>query len=240
MPIYALPSEPIFPPVSHAEPDGLLAVGGDLTPERILAAYSQGIFPWYSNRSPILWWSPDPRMVLLPEELAVSKSMQQLLKREAFQVTGDRAFAEVIAACANAPRPSQTGTWLNKNMQKAYLQLHQIGHAHSVEVWQDGQLVGGLYGMVLGKIFCGESMFARVSNASKYGFITLVRALQQQGFGMIDCQVHTDHLQSLGAREIPRNEFIHHLETAILQPPMSQPWSQLFLPTDHSQGSLLK
>ncbi|MFN8398279.1 MAG: leucyl/phenylalanyl-tRNA--protein transferase [Bacteroidia bacterium] len=209
MPVYSLPNQPLFPPVSHAEEDGLLAVGGDLSPERLLAAYARGIFPWYTEgKSPILWWSPDPRMVLFPNELNVSKSMKQLLRREAFQVTYDREFAAVISACGHVPRPGQDGTWLGNAMMEAYQVLHQLGHAHSVEVWQEGRLVGGLYGVAMGKTFCGESMFAHASNASKYGFITLVRDLIDAGFQLIDCQVYTEHLESLGAREISRNEFV--------------------------------
>jgi leucyl/phenylalanyl-tRNA---protein transferase len=226
MPIYALPKEHVFPPVSHAEEDGLLAVGGDLSTGRLLAAYSQGIFPWYTQgESPILWYSPDPRMVLFPAELYVSKSMQQLLKREVFQVTYDRAFKAVLAACSQTERPGQDGTWLGDDMQKAYFKLHELGVAHSVEVWEDGKLVGGLYGLALGCVFCGESMFSHASNASKYGFITLVRMLQANGFGLIDCQVHTPHLESLGAREIGRNDFLKLLVAGIVRPGILGKWS---------------
>jgi leucyl/phenylalanyl-tRNA---protein transferase len=225
MPIYSLPKEHIFPPVSHAEPDGMLAVGGDLSPGRLLAAYSQGIFPWYTEgESPILWWSPDPRMVLFPDELYVSKSMQQLLKRKAFEVTYDREFKKVLAACSQTERPGQDGTWLGKDMQKAYFKLHELGVAHSVEVWEDGKLVGGLYGLALGRIFCGESMFSHASNASKFGFITLVRMLQANGFELIDCQVYTAHLESLGAREIGRNEFLKRLTAGIVKPGILGKW----------------
>lgn len=216
MPVYSLPKEPVFPPVSHAEDDGLLAVGGDLSPERLLAAYSQGIFPWYTQgESPILWWSPDPRMVLFPPELVVSKSMRQLLRRKAFAVTFDTAFDLVIGSCSQVPRPGQDGTWLGSDMQLAYRDMHALGHAHSVEVWQEGRLVGGLYGIAMGSVFCGESMFSHASNASKYGFITLVQALAARGFTLIDCQVHTEHLASLGAREIPRPEFLQRLSRGL-------------------------
>ncbi len=225
MPIYSLPKEHVFPPVSHAEEDGILAVGGDLSPDRLLAAYSQGIFPWYSGRKPILWWSPDPRMVLFPAELKVSKSMKQLLKRRAFEVTYDTAFVDVIKACAEAVRHDQDGTWLGKDMQRAYIKLHQLGVAHSVEVWREGALVGGLYGLALGRVFCGESMFAHVSNASKYGFITAVQGLRRLGFELIDCQVYTEHLDSLGAREIPRHEFLKLLAAGILQPGLPGAWT---------------
>lgn len=211
MPVYSLPTQHIFPPVSHAEEDGLLAVGGDLDPARILRAYAQGIFPWYSGRSPILWWSPDPRMVLFPGELRISKSMQQVLRKGMFQVTVDQDFPAVIQACARTPRAGQKGTWLGKDMQRAYTELHRLGHAHSVEVWQEGRLVGGLYGVALGTVFCGESMFSHASNASKVGLITLVAALREHGFGLIDCQVHTSHLESLGAKEIPRAAFLELL-----------------------------
>jgi leucyl/phenylalanyl-tRNA---protein transferase len=228
MPIYSLPKEPIFPPVSHAEEDGMLAVGGDLSPERLLNAYAHGIFPWYNEgESPILWWSPDPRMVLFPAELKVSKSMQTLMRRNAFQVTFDREFALVIGACSQAPRPGQDGTWLGKDMQKAYLKLHDLGFAHSVEVWNAGRLVGGLYGLALGRIFCGESMFAFESNASKFGFITAVQKLEQLGFELVDCQVYTEHLESLGAREIPRNDFIQRLSIALEKETIRGPWTEL-------------
>ncbi len=227
MPVYALPQEHIFPPVSHAEEDGLLAVGGDLTPGRLLAAYAQGIFPWYSKKDPILWWSPDPRMVLMPAELQVSKSMKQLLKRRTFEVTYDTVFADVIKGCAKAPRPGQEGTWLGKDMQKAYIQLHQLGHAHSVEVWSEGKLVAGLYGVALGRVFCGESMFTTVSNGSKYGFITAVQGLVRLGFELIDCQVHTEHLESLGAREIPRKAFIKLLGAGMGKPWLTGAWTDI-------------
>jgi leucyl/phenylalanyl-tRNA---protein transferase len=227
MPIYALPDAHIFPPVSHAEEDGLLAVGGDLHPDRLLVAYSQGIFPWYSSGSPILWWSPDPRMVLFPEELKVSKSMQQVLRRDVFQITFDRDFPAVIQSCAKAPRPGQEGSgWLVQAMQEAYTELHRLGHAHSVEVWQAGTLVGGLYGVALGGVFCGESMFSHVSNASKAGFITLVEELRGRNFSLIDCQVHTAHLESLGAREIPRTQFLSLLRKALQHPGWAGKWSR--------------
>ncbi len=225
MPIYSLPTEHIFPPVSHAEEDGMLAVGGDLSPGRLLAAYAQGIFPWYTQgESPICWWSPDPRMVLLPGDLKVSKSMKQLLKRKVFEVTFDRDFVAVIAACSKTARPGQDGTWLGTDMQRAYIKLHELGHAHSVEVWEAGKLVGGLYGLALGRVFCGESMFSHASNASKFGFITLVRGLERLGFGLIDCQVYTEHLESLGAREISRKAFLKLLAAGISKPPLHGSW----------------
>lgn len=212
MPIYQLDDEIWFPHPDLAHDEGILAVGGDLSPERLLTAYYNGIFPWYSNDEPIIWWSPDPRMVLWPSELKVSKSMRKVIRDNTFTITTDTAFAEVIQACADQPRHDQDGTWITNDMQQAYIDLHELGYVHSVEVWQNNELVGGLYGVMVGSIFCGESMFARVSNASKYGFILLVQALQNAGCTMVDCQTHTDHLESLGAAEIPRADFLNHLE----------------------------
>lgn len=197
-----------------ANPDGLLAMGGDLSVERLLDAYNHGIFPWYDASEPILWWSPDPRMVLFPENLKVSKSMKQLLKRDALQVTYNRDFSAVIDNCASIRRDGQNGTWITPDIKEAYLKLHHLGIVQSVEVWQDSELVGGLYGIYLKekKIFCGESMFAKVSNASKYGFITYVNKLKTEGIKLIDCQIYTGHLNSLGALEIPRKEFLKYLK----------------------------
>jgi len=207
------PFEP-FPDIAYTSEEGLLAVGGSLTQSRLMEAYSKGIFPWYDESQPILWWCPDPRMVLFPQKLKVSKSMKQLLKKEAFKVTYNEAFETVIENCAAIKRKGQLGTWITPEMKQAYTGLHKKGIAQSVEVWQDGKIVGGLYGIYLKnkKVFCGESMFARVSNASKYGFISLVRKLQEKGVEIIDCQVHTDHLESLGAEEISRNEFLKFLK----------------------------
>lgn len=203
-----------FPSVEKATEEGLLAVGGDLSPERLIKAYSHGIFPWYDSSQPILWWSPDPRMVLFPQNLKVSKSMKQLLKKEVFEVTYDKAFSEVVEQCATINRDGQPGTWITDEMKEAYRELHQMGVARSVEVWQKDRLVGGLYGIYLRekKIFCGESMFSKMSNASKYGFIHLVKKLQQEGLKLIDCQIYTPHLESLGADEIPRREFLKYLK----------------------------
>lgn len=202
-----------FPPVENATIEGLLAYGGDLSSERLISAYSRGIFPWYDSSQPILWWSPDPRMVLFPENLRISKSMKQLLKREIFKVTFNEAFPEVLEQCAAVKRDGQPGTWITPEMKQAYLDLHRLGVARSVEVWQGDKLVGGLYGIYLEekKIFCGESMFARVSNASKYGFIHLVKKLEKEGIKLIDCQIYTEHLESLGADEIPRSVFLEYL-----------------------------
>lgn len=212
--MYKLPSRSSFPPVHLADEDGLMAIGGDLSEELLLEAYHRGIFPWYDSSQPILWWSPHPRMVLFPEKLKISKSMRQLIRRQTFQVTFNQDFAAVIAACSSVPRKDQDGTWITEEMQKAYIRLHQRGWAHSVEVWQEEQLVGGLYGIFLKdkKVFCGESMFSRVSNASKFGFIKWVEKLKEEGVRLIDCQVHTAHMESLGAEEIPREEFLKYLK----------------------------
>lgn len=202
-----------FPDVSLAlrEPDGLLAIGGDLSPERILYAYRHGIFPWYSDGQPILWWSPDPRTVLVPEKLKISTSLRKKLRSRRFSVTIDSAFAQVIRRCAE-PRPGAGGTWITGEMEAAYIRLHQLGHAHSVETWLDERLVGGLYGVSIGKVFFGESMFSRESDASKIAFAHLVRRVKSRGVSLIDCQVYTAHLASLGAEEIPRQSFVRQLE----------------------------
>jgi leucyl/phenylalanyl-tRNA--protein transferase len=214
-----LPPEPVFPPVELAlaepnGPNGLLAAGGDLSPARVLAAYRQGIFPWYSAGEPILWWSPDPRMVLFPAELKISRSLAKVLRNKPYDVTLDTVFAEVIVACAGTPRDGQNGTWITAEMQAAYCKLHELGYAHSVEVWMEGKLVGGLYGMALGHAFYGESMFSWRTNASKIALAHLCRHLQRRGFGIIDCQMETEHLASLGARPIPRSEFVALLSRA--------------------------
>lgn len=198
-----------FPDVSEATSDGLLAVGGDLSSERLLHAYKNAIFPWFDDQEPILWWSPDPRFVLFPEELKVSKSMKQVIKKRTFSVTINKAFEEVIINCADIKRKGQRGTWITSEMVTSYIKLHQLGYAKSIEVWKNKVLVGGLYGMDLGNgVFCGESMFTKESNASKVGFITFV---QNFNYKLIDCQLHTEHLKSLGARNIPRSEFLKYL-----------------------------
>ncbi|MGM0932030.1 MAG: leucyl/phenylalanyl-tRNA--protein transferase [Bacteroidota bacterium] len=203
-----------FPPVDYADEQGLLAVGGELNVRSLIAAYSQGIFPWYDDSQPVLWWSPDPRMVLFPEKLKVSKSMKQLLKKDAFKITYNEDFVQVLEHCANIVRPGQDGTWITEEIKAQYQKLHELNIAQSVEVWKDGKLVGGLYGIYLRdkKVFCGESMFAKVSNASKFGFIKLVEKLRKEGIKLIDCQIYTDHLASLGAEEIPREEFLKFLK----------------------------
>ena len=203
-----LEKETPFPPLEAAlrDPDGLLAAGGDLSPERLLAAYRRGIFPWYSDGDPILWWSPDPRMVLIPEEFKVSRSLAKTLRNKAFEIRFDTKFDRVIRSCAQA-RPGRTGTWISDEMREAYCRLHLLGHAHSVETWIDGQLVGGLYGVAVGRVFFGESMFADVRDTSKIALAALVRQCMYRGIRLIDCQMHTPHLASLGARDIARSEF---------------------------------
>lgn len=198
-----------FPQVTQASPEGLLAVGGDLSPERLLHAYRQGIFPWYEDEEPILWWSPDPRFVLFPEDLKISKSMAKIIKREEFELTINKAFEEVIEQCSKVKREGQFGTWITDEMKKAYNQLHQLGYVTSVEVWQDKELVGGLYGVDLKNgVFSGESMFSKVSNASKFGLISFIK---DSSFKLIDCQLYTKHLESLGAKSIPREVFMRYL-----------------------------
>jgi leucyl/phenylalanyl-tRNA--protein transferase len=208
-----------FPPLNKAlrEPNGLLAAGGDLRPERLIQAYRHGCFPWFQDDQPILWWSPDPRTVLLPAKLHVSRSLAKVLRQGHYRVTFDRAFADVIRACA-APRSYATETWITSPMQDAYLELHKRGVAHSVEVWRDNELVGGLYGLVMGQLFFGESMFSRADNASKVGFVTLVEHLTAWGFALIDCQMPTQHLLSLGAQTISRAEFARYLSDHLDQP----------------------
>jgi leucyl/phenylalanyl-tRNA--protein transferase len=204
-----------FPPPEAAGPDGLVAAGGDLSPERLMLAYRSGIFPWFNDDSLILWWSPDPRMVLFPEHLKVSRSMRKILERGDFTITRNRSFPEVIRACARIRRKGEQGTWITRQMELAYTRLHQLGHAVSYEAWQGDSLVGGLYGVDLGGIFCGESMFSRVPNASKAAFIHMVRDLAGKGYTLIDCQVYTPHLASLGAERIPRRQFLERLREAI-------------------------
>lgn len=205
------------------QPDGLLAAGGDLSPQRLLEAYRKGIFPWYESNQPILWWSPDPRTVLLPERLKVSRSLRRTLKRDLLKVTVDRAFETVIRACAE-PRKNQSGTWLTRGMIEAYERLHAEGHAHSVECWCEGKLVGGLYGVALGQVFFGESMFSRRDDASKVCLVSLVRRLAEWNYQMIDCQVHTEHLRRLGAIRIPRREFITLVTRLCVTPPLPEAW----------------
>ena len=211
--IFRLDERLLFPEPDLAEPDGLLAVGGDLSTPRLLLAYQNGIFPWYSDDTPILWYSPHERFALYPQELKISKSMRQVLRSGKFKVTTNTCFAEVIKACSVVPREDQDGTWITDDMQAAYIKLHQQGYAHSVEVWEQNELVGGLYGIWVGEVFCGESMFSRVSNASKTALIYLC---QTNRFKLIDCQVHTSHLESMGARMISREQYIAVLHNSLL------------------------
>ncbi|MFT5592722.1 MAG: leucyl/phenylalanyl-tRNA--protein transferase [Oceanicoccus sp.] len=215
-PIHWLNEDPrLFPhhDLAFTEPNGLLAAGGDLSCERLLNAYSIGIFPWYSEEDPILWWSPDPRCVVFPSEFKPSRSLLKLIRKNEYSITSDTCFERVIKECA-APRLSQNGTWINEDIIQSYVELHKLGYAHSVECWHEGQLVGGLYGMAIGKAFFGESMFSKQSNASKITFAKLCSQLQLWGFKIIDCQVHNPHLESLGAIEIPRSDFLEILQAA--------------------------
>ncbi|MEP5611576.1 MAG: leucyl/phenylalanyl-tRNA--protein transferase [Cyclobacteriaceae bacterium] len=211
MPIYLLTEDLVFPPVEGAV-DGIVAIGGDLSPERLVLAYQSGIFPWYSAGDPITWWSMDPRFVLYPDRLHTSRSMKAILRREEFSVTFNQNFPEVINHCKSMPRNGQGGTWITDEMREAYVRLHELGHAKSVEVWKNSELVGGMYGIDLGSVFCGESMFSKVSNASKVALIMFIRKFKEEGGRLFDCQVHTDHLESMGAEEIPRSEFLRYLK----------------------------
>lgn len=208
MTVYRLGKTLAFPPPEEAEPNGLLAVGGDLTSDRLLLAYAMGIFPWYTDDTPILWFSPDPRGVLTPASLVVHRSLARRVRSERFEVTLDRAFAQVIRGCATAPRDGQSGTWITADMITAYEELHELGFAHSVEAWREGALVGGLYGVSLGRAFFGESMFSRERDASKVALVHLMRQLDLWDFELIDCQVRNDHLASLGAEQWPRERFL--------------------------------
>ena len=224
MAIYRLGRPIAFPHPSLAEPDGLLAVGGDLSPERLVAAYSEGIFPWFDERSPILWWSPDPRLVLEPAELHVSRTLRRTIRRGAYRVTADRAFERVIRSCADRKRPNQRGTWITGEMIDAYVRLHELGLAHSFEAWEGETLAGGLYGVSLGGAFFGESMFADRPDASKVAFVRSIEFLVDRGTDLVDCQVRTDHLVSLGAGEISRGEFLARLRAALDRPTTRGPW----------------
>ena len=222
MPLFVLDNKLYFPPAHLAERDGLLAMGGDLSPERLLLAYRNGIFPWYEEE-PILWWSPNPRFVLFPGELKISKSIKPLLNRNEFDFTNDKAFKEVIAQCKQINRPGQFGTWITDEVEKAFLKMHILGYAHSVEVWKNEELVGGFYGIKLGKVFFGESMFSKISNASRYAFIKYVEQLKQEGIELIDCQVYTEYLESFGARMITGKDF-----TALLKKLIPEAGSRLY------------
>lgn len=224
MPVFRLDDRLVFPPVHLAE-DGLLALGGDLKPERLLLAYSQGIFPWYAENLPILWHSPDPRMVLENSELVVQRSLRKAIRRRPYELKTDTAFRDVLAGCAEAPRPGQSGTWLIPEMVEAYIKLHELGFAHSFEAWREGTLVGGLYGVSLGGAFFGESMFARAPDASKIAFTACVRQLAAWGIGLIDCQVHTEHLARFGAYEVSRLTYMELLKPALDEPTRRGTWT---------------
>lgn len=218
------PGDP-FPPTSKAlkQPNGLLAAGADLTPGRLIEAYSQGVFPWFNADEPVLWWSPDPRMVLFPAELKVNRSLKKVIRNRKYEVRLDAAFTRVMHGCAQ-PREGQSGTWISPLMIEAYTQLHKMGVAHSAETWIDGKLVGGLYGLALGRMFYGESMYTEVTDASKIAFVHLVWQLKRWGFGLIDCQMKTSHLSTFGAREIPRHDFMRQVSKLIQYSPAPIPW----------------
>jgi leucyl/phenylalanyl-tRNA--protein transferase len=224
MPVFQLTQEYFFPPPDLAEPDGLLAVGGDLNPTRLLIAYQQGIFPWYSGDEPLLWWSPAPRLVLFPQAFHLPKRLARTLRQQHFQLSADRAFTEVIRACAGLREAAGQGTWLTQAMQKAYIQLHELGFAHSIECWQGDLLVGGLYGLCLDRIFFGESMFSRQSNASKVALVALIHQAEALGIRAIDCQMTTAHLLRFGSRELSREEFHTLLDQYIQEVRPQQPW----------------
>jgi len=234
MPVFWLSEEDLeFPHPELANEDGILAIGGDLSPQRLIRAYSIGLFPWFNPEDPILWWSPDPRFVVFPSELKVAKSMRPYFNQQKYQLSFDTDFESVIRACQNAYRKGQNGgTWISEEMIDAYCKLHQEGFAHSVEVWDDKKLVGGLYGVSLGKIFFGESMFSTKSNASKFGFISLVRKLEEQGFWLIDCQQHTAHLESLGGRGISRTTFLEFMRKNMEEKTLQCNWSFLLREED--------
>ena len=228
MPIFALTERLQFPPQHLATREGLLAVGGDLSQQRLLLAYREGIFPWFSDGEPILWWSPDPRLVLYPKKMKLSTSLKKRIRQHRFYLTADRAFEDVISECSQVPRKNQDGTWILDSMVDAYNLLHRNGFAHSIEAWQDNQLVGGLYGVSLGRCFFGESMFSRVSDASKIALAGLVQFLDALNFKLIDCQVPTPHLISLGAIEIPRKRFLAELESVLKKRTLVGSWADLF------------
>jgi leucyl/phenylalanyl-tRNA--protein transferase len=240
MPVFRLDDRLVFPPVHLAE-DGLLALGGDLKPERLLLGYSQGIFPWYAENLPILWHSPDPRMVVTTRDVVVQRSLRKAIRRKPYELKTDTAFRDVLLGCADVPRPGQSGTWLIPEMVEAYSKLHELGFAHSFEAWKDGVLVGGLYGVSLGGAFFGESMFARAPDASKIAFVASVRQLEAWNIGLIDCQVHTDHLERFGAYEVTRPEYLEMLTRVLDEPTKRGKW-QLDLDLDAfaATGGMMK
>ncbi len=237
MPVFQLTEELVFPDPALAESEGLLAVGGDLSPERLVLAYQNGIFPWYSQGRPILWWCPSPRLVLLPGELRIGRTLRKRMRKAPYRITLDTAFEAVVDACAGTSRPGQPGTWITDDMRAAYAQLHRLGIAHSVEAWQGDTLVGGLYGLALGTAFFGESMFARAADASKIAFATLVQQLEAWSFRLVDCQVVTEHLVRFGAREFELGDFLGRLDVATGERHRKGPWR--FEPQEGSEPSPL-
>ncbi|MDP6848354.1 MAG: leucyl/phenylalanyl-tRNA--protein transferase [Kiritimatiellia bacterium] len=227
MPVFQLTEDLAFPPVELTEPLGYLAVGGDLSVERLLLAYQSGIFPWPLDEHPLVWWAPNPRFVLYPEKLRVTKSLRRIITKGEFKITYDQAFPRVIEGCRLTVRKGQDDTWITSEMMDAYIRLHEAGYAHSVESWIDGELAGGLYGVSLGRCFFGESMFTKERDASKCAFVSLVERLKEMGFPLIDCQVETDHLRSFGAREIPRNRFMSELANALTCETLKGNWGEL-------------
>jgi leucyl/phenylalanyl-tRNA---protein transferase len=229
MPLFSLSEKLLFPPPWLAHPDGLLCIGGDLSVQRILLAYENGIFPWFAENEPILWWSPDPRLVLFPGNIKISKSLRKTIRKKEFEITVDQAFEETIRSCAKPRKKRDTGTWLVEKMIEAYIRLHKSGFAHSVETWKDGRLVGGLYGISLGGVFFGESMFAFQNNASKVALTALTCHLTQYNYDLIDCQVKTDHLISMGAAEIPRKIFLNIISHSVKRTDIGNIWNDGFL-----------
>ena len=224
MPVFLLNETLVFPPPEMATEDGLIAVGGDVSPERLILAYAQGIFPWPVRGMPLLWFSPDPRFVLDPRRARITRSLRKRVRRDEYVVRVDTAFADVIRACATSPRPGQDGTWITPQLQRGYVELHERGFAHSIEAWEGGELVGGLYGVSLGSAFFGESMFSRAPDASKVAFVTLLGNLVEWGFDLVDCQVYTDHLARFGACDIPREDFLARLRVALSRDTRPGPW----------------
>ncbi len=224
MPIYLLNQHLAFPPAEGASPDGIVAVGGDTSAERLLLAYRQGVFPWPAEGYPLLWFSPDPRFTLVPDKIHVPRSLRKVMRKGSFEITADTAFDRVIAECAATPRPSQDGTWITDELLEGYCELHRHGYAHSIEAWREGELVGGLYGVSIGRGFAGESMFAKVPDASKVAFVTLLGNLVSWHFPIVDCQVHTDHLARFGAKMWPRRRFLRHWREAVGKPTKKGPW----------------
>ncbi len=223
--VFRIPGQLLFPDPALAEPSGLLGVGGDLSPARLLLAYRSGIFPWFSEGQPYMWWSPDPRMVLYTRRLRVPRSLAKRIRQGRYEVRIDTDFAAVIRSCGEAERPDQDGTWLTEDMVRAYVRLHELGHAHSFEAWEGDELVGGLYGVAVGRLFSGESMFARRPDASKVAFVHAVRQLDRWGFPLVDCQVHTEHLARFGAMEIDRAEYLGWVRELVEDEPKPGPWA---------------